>query len=69
MGVHAPDALLCVIDRFDLGRKVFLSCDYGEGHSSKAETPHEADAVPDALVYELCGLAEEGTNVVTGEPK
>jgi len=30
MGTPAPDALLRLVDRFDLGRKVFLSGDYKE---------------------------------------
>jgi len=41
MGTTAPDAVKRLVDRFDLGRKVFLSGDYKEEHFSKAKTPHE----------------------------
>jgi len=68
MSTPAPDAVKRLVDRFDQNRKVFLSGDYKEEHSSKAATPHEQESVQrhiaatdkaiDALVCELYGLTE-----------
>jgi hypothetical protein len=68
MSTPAPDAVKRLVDQFDQGRKVFLSGDCKEEHSSKAETPHEQESVQrhiaatdkaiDALVCELYGLTE-----------
>ena len=45
MGTPPPDALLCLIDRFDQDRKVFLSGDYEEEQLSVAKTPHEQESI------------------------
>jgi len=73
----APDTLLRLVGRFDLGRKVFLSSDYKEEQLPKAKTPHEAEALQrqtaaadrqiDLSVYELYGLTEEEVSIVEGE--
>ena len=76
MATPAPDAVKRLVDRFDLGRKVFLSGDSEEEQLSKAETPHEAEAPQrqiaatdgqtDTLVCKLYDLTEDEIRVVEG---
>jgi hypothetical protein len=60
-----PDAVKRLVDRFDLGRKVFLSGDYKEEQLPEAKTPCEQESLQrqidaddkaiNTLVYERHG--------------
>jgi hypothetical protein len=39
MATPAPDAVKRLVDRFDLGRKVFLSSEYKEEHLAPSSLP------------------------------
>jgi hypothetical protein len=79
MGTPPPDALLCLVDRFDQDRKVFLSGDYEGEQLSVAKTPHEQESIQrqiaatdrqiDNLVYEPYGLTEEEIRTAGGGEK
>jgi hypothetical protein len=79
MGTPAPDAAKGLVDRFDLGRKVFLSGDYEEEPLSMAGTPPEQESTSARLPpltsrltswwMSCTGLKEEEIRIVEGEAR